>query len=74
MSGTGRFTFASGAVYEGGFVAGTYGGEGTYTWPDGWRYEVGNGSCMQDPLPLLLEPGLMVCVTGRRCGAKPTPE
>jgi hypothetical protein len=40
MAGAGRFAFASGAVYEGGFAAGRYEGAGSYTWPDGRRYEV----------------------------------
>lgn len=41
MSGEGVYTFASGAVYSGGFQDGFFHGFGTYTWADGAKY-VGN--------------------------------
>ncbi|KAK9829757.1 hypothetical protein WJX72_007698 [[Myrmecia] bisecta] len=39
MHGTGKFTFASGAVFEGSWLNGEYQGRGCYSWPDGRKYE-----------------------------------
>ena len=41
LSGTGTFTYASGASYTGSFVAGKYHGEGQYKWPNGTTYTGG---------------------------------
>lgn len=38
MSGEGVYNFASGCVYSGAFVDGSFEGFGTYTWPDGAKY------------------------------------
>lgn len=40
MQGAGRFVFASGASYCGTWRDNKYDGAGTYSWPDGSRYEV----------------------------------
>lgn len=36
--GKGKFTWASGVVYEGEFTYNKIEGEGTYTWPEGSSY------------------------------------
>lgn len=43
--GKGKFTWASGVVYEGDFTYNNISGEGVYTWPDGSTYTgcVNNG-------------------------------
>ncbi len=46
MHGNGRFSFASGASYEGQWDNGIYHGSGTFSWPDGRRYQVGPGVCI----------------------------
>ena len=40
MHGQGRFTFASGASYQGCFEHNKFSGEGNYTFPDGKQYQV----------------------------------
>lgn len=40
MHGQGKFTFASGASYQGCFEHNKFQGEGTYTFPDGKQYQV----------------------------------
>lgn len=37
----GKFTFASGAYYEGCWQHSRYHGQGRYQWPDGRSYQVG---------------------------------
>ena len=39
MQGEGSFAYASGAKYEGAWVANKYAGKGKYTWADGTMYE-----------------------------------
>jgi hypothetical protein len=41
MHGQGKFTFASGASYQGCFDHNKFQGEGTYSFPDGKQYQVG---------------------------------
>ena len=41
MDGAGKFTFASGAIYEGSWQGGEYHGYGVFRWPDGRSYQVG---------------------------------
>ncbi|KAF5831385.1 MORN repeat-containing protein 2 [Dunaliella salina] len=39
ITGHGKFTYASGACYDGQWENGVYQGYGKYTWPDGRSYE-----------------------------------
>lgn len=41
MQGHGKFTYASGALYEGQWLQNKYHGQGRYAWADGQVYEVG---------------------------------
>ena len=41
MSGDGKYSFASGAIYSGSFLQGKFDGEGSYKWPDGSSYTGG---------------------------------
>ena len=45
MHGSGKFSFASGASYEGQWDNGIYHGSGTFSWPDGRWYQVGPEVC-----------------------------
>lgn len=44
MHGSGKFTYASGTCYDGQWEHSEYQGTGTFSWPDGRRYEVWIGS------------------------------
>lgn len=40
VTGSGKFSYPSGASYDGQWVGGLYSGKGRYAWPDGRSYEV----------------------------------
>jgi hypothetical protein len=48
MHGQGKFSFASGACYEGCWEHNKYQGQGSYTFPDGKAYKVRQQSLQAD--------------------------
>jgi hypothetical protein len=65
MNGQGRFTFASGARYEGTLLHNAFHGQGSYCWPDGKQYAVRwlpqHRTARHSTAPCVLRPAQSVC-------------